>query len=90
MKLPPLRLAGANFWPKKIYPSCQILTNLALCALNDSFPVTLRWAGWDWLASRGLAARWLPGAQGRGNILRITTGDDNIQLPGKVRVVMVY
>ena len=33
MKLPPLRLAGANFWPKKIHPSCQILTNLALCAL---------------------------------------------------------
>ena len=33
MKLPPLRLAGANFWPKKIHPSCQILTNLALCAV---------------------------------------------------------
>ena len=33
MKLPPLRLAGANFWPKKNHPSCQILTNLALCAL---------------------------------------------------------
>ena len=34
MKLPPLRLAGANFWPKKIHPSCQILTNLALCAVD--------------------------------------------------------
>jgi len=33
VKLPPLRLAGANFWPTKIHPSCQILTNLALCAL---------------------------------------------------------
>ena len=35
MKLPPLRLARANFWPKKIHPSCQILTNLALCALRQ-------------------------------------------------------
>ena len=33
MKLPPLRLAGATFWPKKIHPSCQILTNLALCGV---------------------------------------------------------
>ena len=33
MKLPPLRLAGAYFWQNKIHPSCQILTNLALCAL---------------------------------------------------------
>ena len=33
VKLPPLRLAGANFWPKENHLSCQILTNLALCAL---------------------------------------------------------
>ena len=33
VKFPPLRMAGANFWPNKIHPSCQILTNLALCAL---------------------------------------------------------
>ena len=37
MKLLPLRLAGDNFWPKQIHPSCQILTNLALCALLKLF-----------------------------------------------------
>ena len=35
VKLPPLGLAGANFWHNKIYPSCQIHTNLALCALYN-------------------------------------------------------
>ena len=44
VKLAPLRLAGANFGPKKIHTSCQILTNLALCALQcTALHCRLRW-----------------------------------------------